>query len=94
MAESSNLDFARLIGFGGVVDHLSNEVDFRDETIGAKLGGKVGEEPAGEVDFAKLLGFDTVSDQLACGLDLKNSTVSDKLGAKIGPVESSEPAGK
>jgi hypothetical protein len=36
------IDFTKLLGFDAVSDDLSQGVDFQDETIGAKLGAKVG----------------------------------------------------
>ena len=43
--KNSTLDFTKLLGFDSVADQLSDGVDFQDETIGAKLGAKVGAEP-------------------------------------------------
>jgi hypothetical protein len=43
------IDYAKLLGFEAVSDELSNGVDFQDETIGARLGAKVGAvEPGGD----------------------------------------------
>ena len=36
------IDYAKLLGFNAVSQQLSDGVDFQDETIGAKLGAKVG----------------------------------------------------
>jgi hypothetical protein len=36
------IDFTRLLGLAAVSDELSEDVDFQDEIIGAKLGAKVG----------------------------------------------------
>lgn len=41
----NDLDFSKLLGFDAVADQLSNGVDFQDQTVGAKLGSKVGFEP-------------------------------------------------
>ena len=63
-----DMDFSKLLGFAIVADQISKGVDFQDETVGAKLGAKVGEEPtdpAGLVDF-------------------RNETFASKLGAKVG----------
>lgn len=38
------IDYARLLGFASVSDRLSGSFDFRDESLGAKLGAKVGEK--------------------------------------------------
>jgi len=63
------INFAKLLGFAQVSHNLSESFDFRDDTIGAKLGAKVGAEIclaldlrdsglgslAGEVDHRVLL---------------------------------------
>jgi hypothetical protein len=36
------IDYAKLLGFDAVSDELSKGIDFQGETIGAKLGAKVG----------------------------------------------------
>jgi hypothetical protein len=38
------LDFAKLLGFETINEQISGSVDFRDETLGDKLGAKVGVE--------------------------------------------------
>jgi hypothetical protein len=43
MKEADKIDFAKLLGFDAVSDQISGSVDFQDETIGAKLGAKVGQ---------------------------------------------------
>jgi hypothetical protein len=35
------IDYAKLLGFAAVSKHLSEGVDFKDETLAAKLGAKV-----------------------------------------------------
>ena len=42
MQTPDKIDYAKLLGFDTVSDQLSAGVDFQDETISAKLGGKVG----------------------------------------------------
>jgi hypothetical protein len=87
MGKTKEIDFAKLIGFAAVSDHLSDGIDFRDEIIGDKLGAKVGAEPVQEsksLEFGKLLGFETVSDQIAGSLNFQEETLSAKLGAKVG----------
>jgi len=42
MQKPDKIDFTKLLGFETVADDLSKEVDFRDETISAKIGAKVG----------------------------------------------------
>jgi hypothetical protein len=39
------LDFSKLLGFACVDGRVDGEVDFRDESFGARLGAKVGLEP-------------------------------------------------
>ena len=84
----SNIDYGKLLGFQTVSDHLTGTINFKDETLGAGLGAKVGGPepgvPSKPIDHSKLLGFNTVSDELAAGLDFQNETIADKLGAKIG----------
>ena len=46
MKDLGRLDFTRLLGFDSVSDQILDGIDFQDETIGAKLGAKVGEEPS------------------------------------------------
>src|SRR5690348_16364325 len=83
----SNIDYGKLLGFQTVSDHLTGKIDFKDETLGTKLGAKVGQVeaiPTSALDHSKLLGFDTVTDELAAGIDFQNETLADKLGAKVG----------
>ena len=87
MAKQQALDLGKLLGFATVSGHASGGIDFQDETIGAKLGAKVGAEaPRDRVDFAKLLGFATVSDH-AGTVDFQDETMGAKLGAKVGLPE-------
>ena len=85
----SNIDYGKLLGFQTVSDHLTGTIDFKDETLGTKLGAKVGsvEIPPGALDYAKLRGFDTVPDELAAGIDFQNEALAAKLGAKVGTPE-------
>ena len=46
MKNAHQIDFSKLLGFDAVRDQLSAGVDFQDDTIGAKLGAKVGKPPA------------------------------------------------
>ena len=41
----ASLNFTKLLGFDSVADRLLDGIDFHEETIGAKLGAKVGVEP-------------------------------------------------
>jgi hypothetical protein len=42
MQKPDKIDFTKLLGFETVADVLSEDLDFQDEIIGAKLGAKVG----------------------------------------------------
>jgi hypothetical protein len=41
---ADKIDFAKLLGFEGISEQLSNGVDFQNETLDAKLGARVGAE--------------------------------------------------
>ena len=43
MQKPDTIDFAKLLGFDTVVRDLSEDLDFQNETLGAKLGAKVGD---------------------------------------------------
>ena len=50
MREIKNLDFTKLLGFETVSDQITESVDFQDETLGPKLGAKVGApEPPSDI---------------------------------------------
>ena len=42
--KATNLDYTKLLGFEGVSDLIADTLDFQDDTLGAKLGAKVGKE--------------------------------------------------
>jgi hypothetical protein len=42
MRKADTIDFTKLLGFETVTLELSEALDFQDETLGAKLGAKVG----------------------------------------------------
>jgi len=44
MRKTATLDFSKLLGFATVRGQISECFDFRDETVGARLGAKVGGE--------------------------------------------------
>lgn len=46
MQKQSKIEFGKLLGFDSVSDRISGDVDFQDDTLGARLGAKVGLEPA------------------------------------------------
>ena len=64
------IDFKKLLGFETVAATVSN-FDFRDETVGSKLGAKIG---GGEPTSPK-------------GIDFQDETLGAKLGAKVGEPE-------
>src|SRR6476660_5180450 len=92
MRDAASLDFTKLLGFAAVADKLADGINFQDETVGAKLGAKVGAEPEptrspkteSKLDFTRLLGFDAVADPISSGIDFKDETLGAKLGAKVG----------
>ena len=43
MTKTKTLDFARLLGFAAVNRELEAGLDFQDQTVGDRLGAKVGE---------------------------------------------------
>jgi hypothetical protein len=49
MSEIKNLDFTKLLGFETVSDHITEGIDFQDETLGPKLGAKVGEPEESDI---------------------------------------------
>ncbi len=42
--KATNLDYTKLLGFEAVSDLIADTFDFQDDTLGAKLGAKVGKE--------------------------------------------------
>ena len=52
--KATNLDYTKLLGFEAVSDLIADTLDFQDDTLGAKLGAKVGkEENSPPTDAAK-----------------------------------------
>jgi hypothetical protein len=43
MQNTKKIDYAKLLGFATISDEIDGGVDFRADTIGARLGAKVGE---------------------------------------------------
>ena len=43
--QKTTIDFTKLLGFDAVSAEIKGAVDFQDETIGARLGAKVGDVP-------------------------------------------------
>jgi|SwirhirootsSR3_FD_contig_71_3008638_length_755_multi_2_in_0_out_0_1 hypothetical protein len=41
---TTKLDFSKLLGFASVSEEVTNALDFQDDTMGAKLGAKIGKE--------------------------------------------------
>ena len=52
MQKSDRVNFDTLLGFELVPRELLQELDFQDETLGAKLGAKVGTEQMVALDVA------------------------------------------
>ena len=88
MRKYNQLDFAKLLGFDTVAAKLFEELDFQDQTVGARLGAKVGFEPntkpVKQVEFRKLLGFAAVSNEIGDSVDFQADVIEAKLGAKVG----------
>ena len=86
--QKQSIDFSKLLGFDVVADEASEGVDFQSETIGARLGAKVGGEasdsPCRKLDCSKLLGFDAVADEVSGNIDFRSEVIEAKLGAKVG----------
>jgi hypothetical protein len=62
----NKIDFSKLLGFGSVSGEIRDGVDFRDDTLGAKLGAKVGgTEADAPMSVAKLLSFGSVDANLS-----------------------------
>jgi hypothetical protein len=87
MKAIDTLDANRLLGFASLGDRLANGVDFQDDTLGARLGAKVGDgiEPGVSIDLSKLWGFASLGDQKS--VDFRDETFDGKLGAKVGTGE-------
>jgi hypothetical protein len=43
MKKDAKIDFAKLLGFALMEKELVDAIDFQDDTLGAKLGAKVGD---------------------------------------------------
>ena len=52
MQKPDKVNFDKLLGFELVSRELLHELDFQDETLGAKLGAKVGTEQMVALDVA------------------------------------------
>ena len=51
MKKTDKIDWSKLLGFDTVSDRISSKIDFRDETIGARLGAKVGDKGLAALDL-------------------------------------------
>ena len=61
MQKPDSIDFTKLLGFEMVTRELEKELDFQNETVGAKLGAKVGfPEPTDGGPVAAAKGRDTL----------------------------------
>ena len=45
MKKTSEINYSKLLGFEGIGDLISGDIDFKDEAVAAKLGAKVGADP-------------------------------------------------
>ena len=64
--KASSIDYARLLGFASVSGQLSGSVDFRAESIGAKLGAKVGDKFWATCDLQVTVEPDPSAAQFRC----------------------------
>ena len=46
MKKVSEIDYSKLLGFESIGGLVSGDIDFQDEAVAAKLGAKVGNDPA------------------------------------------------
>ena len=46
MKKLSEIDYSKLLGFESIGGLVSGDIDFQDEAVAAKLGAKVGNDPA------------------------------------------------
>jgi hypothetical protein len=63
-----NIDFSKLLGFENASEVLPEVVDFRDQTVGDKLGAKIGLPE--DISPAK-------------GIDFRDETFGARVGAKV-----------
>jgi hypothetical protein len=45
MKPRREINFSKLLGFALIADHLSATIDLRNDTVGARIGAKVGIKP-------------------------------------------------
>lgn len=69
---AKTIQFSKLLGFENVTDSLLQGVDFQNETLGDKLGAKIG--PVEVTSPAN-------------GIDFQDDTFGAQLGAKVGDLE-------
>lgn len=50
MRKTTKIDYTKLLGFDTVSDRIS-DVDFRSDTVAAKLGAKVGDKDLATLDL-------------------------------------------
>jgi len=53
MEATETLDCSRLLGFAALGENLAGAIDFREATVDARLGAKVGVEPVSPQDTEK-----------------------------------------
>jgi hypothetical protein len=85
MSKTGTLDFARLLGFEAVRAEMERPLDFQDETLGDKLGAKMGldgTEPTAPAELSVEVGDG--GEASGCTQLFLDETFADKLGAKVG----------
>jgi hypothetical protein len=50
------INFSKLFGFALIADHLSTAIDLRDDTVGARIGAKVGDKIKSAVELPRKSG--------------------------------------
>jgi hypothetical protein len=74
MQSKGSVDFGRLLGFAAIGERLAGGVDFQDETFGARLGAKVGQEVCLALDLR-----DSGLAELAAEVDTRVAAVGKKV---------------
>jgi len=72
----SNIDYSKLLGFQTVSDHLTGTIDFKDETLGTKVGPPEPVTPpnAASLDFQN----DTLADKLGAKVGFEPGSVMER----------------
>lgn len=95
--DMKTIDYRMLLGFSSVSEAVGKGVDFRDETLGSKLGAKIGQvEPVAPgssnqdpatLDYRRLFGFSAMAESRTGGIDFRHEEIAAKVGAKVGDPE-------